>query len=179
MSGILKQYCSLQHWALLLSPVTSTAGYCFCFGSIPSFFLECLLFWLCQSLWLCGSQLTVDNFLKTWVYQTTLPISWETCMWVKKQQLELDIGQITAQIWEKRISRLYIVTLLISLLCRVHYAKYWTGWIINWNQELQEKYQQLQICRWYHSNGRKWRVTKEPLDKGEREEWKGWLQTQH
>ena len=34
------QYCDLQHWTLLLSPVTSTAGYCFCFGSIPSFFLE-------------------------------------------------------------------------------------------------------------------------------------------
>ena len=32
------QYCSLQHWTLLLSPVTSTAGYSFCFGSIPSFF---------------------------------------------------------------------------------------------------------------------------------------------
>ena len=29
------QYCSLQLWTLLLSPVTSTAGYCFCFGSIP------------------------------------------------------------------------------------------------------------------------------------------------
>ena len=28
------QYCSLQHWTLLLSPVTSTAGYCFCFVSI-------------------------------------------------------------------------------------------------------------------------------------------------
>ena len=34
------QYCSLQHWTLLLSPVTSTTGCCFCFGSIPSFFLE-------------------------------------------------------------------------------------------------------------------------------------------
>ena len=32
-----KQYCSLQHQTLLLSPVTSTAGYCFWFGSIPSF----------------------------------------------------------------------------------------------------------------------------------------------
>ena len=36
-------YCPLQHWTLLLSPVTSTAGYCFCFGSIPSFFLELFL----------------------------------------------------------------------------------------------------------------------------------------
>ena len=34
------QYCSLQHRTLLLSPVISTVGYCFCFGSIPSFFLE-------------------------------------------------------------------------------------------------------------------------------------------
>ena len=32
------QYCSLKHRSLLLSPVTSTAGYCFCFGSIHSFF---------------------------------------------------------------------------------------------------------------------------------------------
>ena len=39
------QYCSLQHWALLLSPVTSTTGYCLCFGSIPSFFLELFLHW--------------------------------------------------------------------------------------------------------------------------------------
>ena len=28
------------------------------------------------------------KFLKRWGYQTTLPVSWETCMWVKKQQLE-------------------------------------------------------------------------------------------
>ena len=37
--------CSLQHRTLLLSPVTSTTGYCFCFGSIPSFFLELFLHW--------------------------------------------------------------------------------------------------------------------------------------
>jgi len=39
------QYCSLQHRTLLPSPVTSIAGYCFCFGSIPSFFLELFLHW--------------------------------------------------------------------------------------------------------------------------------------
>ena len=37
------QYCSLQHWTLLLSPVTSTTGCCFCFGSVSSFFLELFL----------------------------------------------------------------------------------------------------------------------------------------
>jgi len=37
------QYWSLQHWTLLPSPVTSTPGHCFCFGSISSFFLELFL----------------------------------------------------------------------------------------------------------------------------------------
>ena len=37
------QYCSLQHWTLLPSPVTSTTGCCFCFGSVSSFFLELFL----------------------------------------------------------------------------------------------------------------------------------------
>ena len=37
------QYCSLQHWTLLPSQVTSTAGCCFCFGSVSPFFLEVFL----------------------------------------------------------------------------------------------------------------------------------------
>ena len=37
-----RQYCSLQHQTLLPSPVTTTGCY-FCFGSIPSFFLELFL----------------------------------------------------------------------------------------------------------------------------------------
>ena len=52
------------------------------------------------------------------------------------------------------------------------------GWNTNWSQDCQKKYK-LQICRWYHSNGRKWRGTEEPLDEGERGEWKSWLETQH
>ena len=34
------QYCSLQHLTLLSPPDASTAGYCFCFGSVSSFLLE-------------------------------------------------------------------------------------------------------------------------------------------
>ena len=45
------QYCSLQHRTLLLSPVTSTAGYCFSFGSIPSFFLDLFLHWSPVAYW--------------------------------------------------------------------------------------------------------------------------------
>jgi len=47
----LKQYCSLQHQTLLLSPVTSTTVYCFCFDSIPSFFLELFLRWSPVAYW--------------------------------------------------------------------------------------------------------------------------------
>ena len=35
------------------------------------------------------------KFLKRWEYQTTLPVSWETCMWVKKQQSEPNMKQQT------------------------------------------------------------------------------------
>ena len=35
--------CSLQHWALVPSLVTSTPGHCFYFGSVSSFFLELFL----------------------------------------------------------------------------------------------------------------------------------------
>ena len=48
---VLMQYCSLQHGTLLLSPVTSSTGYCFCFASIPSFFLELFLHWSPVAYW--------------------------------------------------------------------------------------------------------------------------------
>ena len=49
-----------------------------------------LLYWLCQNCTKnCG------KFFKRWEYQTTLPASWEICMQVKKQQLELDMEQQT------------------------------------------------------------------------------------
>ena len=51
------------------------------------------------------------KFLKKWEYQTTWPASWEICMQVKKQQLELDMEQQEQQ--ERSVSRLYVVTLLI------------------------------------------------------------------
>jgi len=53
------------------------------------------------------------------------------------------------------------------------------GWSSSWNQDCLEKYQQLLVCRWHHPYDIKWRRTKEPLDEGERREWKSWLKTQH
>ena len=119
------------------------------------------------------------KFLEKWEYQTTLPVSWETHMQVKEQQLEPDMEQPTVS----KLGKEYVE----AVYCHPAYLTYMQNtscempgwWSTSWNPEFQEKYQQPQICRWYHSNGRKWRGTKEPIDEGERGEWKSWLKTQH
>ena len=71
-----------------------------------------LLDWLCQSLWLWIT-INCGKFWKRWEYQTTRPASWEICMQVRKQQLELDMEKQTGSKLRKEYVRLYIVTLLI------------------------------------------------------------------
>ena len=41
----------------------------------------------------CVDHKNCGKFSKRWEYQTTWPSSWETCMQVRKQQLELDKEQ--------------------------------------------------------------------------------------
>ena len=53
-----------------------------------------LLYWLCQSLWLCGPQETMENSeregnVRPW------PASLGTCMQERKQELELDTEKQT------------------------------------------------------------------------------------
>ena len=43
----------------------------------------------------CGITINCGKFWKKWEYQTTWTASWETCMQVRKQQLELDMEQQT------------------------------------------------------------------------------------
>ena len=48
------------------------------------------------------------KFLKRWEYQTILLASWETCMQVKKQQVELDIGQqIDSRLGQEYVKAVY------------------------------------------------------------------------
>ena len=48
------------------------------------------------------------EFLKRWEYQTTLPASFETCMQVKKQQLEPDVEQWTcSQLRQEYVNAVY------------------------------------------------------------------------
>ena len=137
-----------------------------------------LLYWLCQSLWLCESQQT-GKFLKSWEYQSTWSASWVICMQVKKQQLELHMEQQTGS----KSGKEYVKTVYCHPACLTYMqctSCKMPGWRKhNWNQDCWEKYQWPQICRRHHPYGRKCRRTKEPLDESERGKWKSWLKTQH
>ena len=62
----------------------------------------------------CVDHINCGKFWKRWEYQTPWPAaSWETCMQVRKQQLELDMEQQTGPNRKRSTSRLYIVTLLV------------------------------------------------------------------
>ena len=55
-----------------------------------------LLYWLCQILVTVWITINCGKLWKRCEYQTTLPASWEICMQVKKQQLELHMEQLTS-----------------------------------------------------------------------------------
>ena len=118
------------------------------------------------------------NVLKRWENQITLPASWETCMQVKKQPLELDMEQQTGS----KSGKEYIK----AVHCYPAYLTYMqsTSWeTVGWMKHKLESRvlgeisitSDMQMTSPY---GRKWR-TKEPLDESERGEWKTWLKTQH
>ena len=81
------------------------------------------------------------KFLKRWEYQTTLPASWETCMQVKKQQLELDMEQWTGS----KSGKEYVK----AVYCHPAYLTYVQNTSLemlgcmkqSWNQDCREKYQ--------------------------------------
>ena len=93
------------------------------------------LYWLHQSLWLCGSQQTVKKFSKSWEYQTTLPASWEICMQVKKQQLELDMEQQTGSKLKKEyIEAVYCLPAYLTSMQGTS-CEMLAGWSTSWNQD--------------------------------------------
>ena len=67
------------------------------------------------------------KFFKRWDYQTTWPASWEICLQVKKQQLELDTGQQTGSKSEKEyIKAVYCRSAYLTYIS--HHVKCWAGW---------------------------------------------------
>ena len=59
------------------------------------------------------------KFWKRWEYQTTLPASWEICMQAKKQQLELDMEQLTGS----KLGKEYVK----AVYCHPAYLTYMQG----------------------------------------------------
>ena len=85
--------------------------------------------------------LSCVKFFKRWEYQTTLPASWEICMQVKKQQLELDMEQQTgSKLGKEYVKVVYChpvyLTYMQSISCEM------SGWMRHkLKSRLREKYQ--------------------------------------
>ena len=67
------------------------------------------------------------KFLKTWDYQTTLPAFCETCMQVRKQQLEPDMEQWTGSKLGKEYVKAVYCRLAYLTYMQVHHVKCWAG----------------------------------------------------
>ena len=104
------------------------------------------------------------KLLKRGEYQTILPVSWETCMWVKKQELELCMEQLIGSRLRKKYDRAVCCHPVCLIYTLSTLWKCMAGWVTSWNQDRWEKHQQPQIWGWCHSSGKKWRGTKELLD---------------
>ena len=119
------------------------------------------------------------KLFRRWEYQTTLPASWETCMQVKKKQLEPDMEQCTgSKLGKEYVKAIYChpayLTYMHSTSCEM------LGWI---KHKLKSRLlgeisitsdMQMTPPLW-----QKMKRTKEPLDESERGEWKIWLRTHH
>ena len=119
------QYCSLQHQTLLPSPVTSTTGCCFCFGSISSFFLELFLYWSPVAYW-APTNLGSSSF-------TVLSFAFSYCSWGSQGKNTEDVCHSLPQwttfcwnspLWHIHLGLLYTAWLAVSL----SYTKLWSMW---------------------------------------------------
>ena len=68
----------------------------------------------------CADHNKLWKILKRWEYQTTWPTSWEICIQLKKQQLELDMEQQTGSKLEKGVRHSCILSSCLFNL----YAEY-------------------------------------------------------
>ena len=93
-------------------------------------------------------------------------------MQVEKQQLQPDLKQLTGLKLEEYLKAVYChlayLTYMQSISCEM----------LDWmTHKLESRNINLRYAKWYHSNGRKQRRTKEPPHEGERGEWKKQFKT--
>ena len=127
----------------------------------------------------CVDHTNYGKFFKRWEYQTTWPASWEICMQIKKQQLELDMEQQTdSKLGKEYVKAVYCHPACLTSMQRISWET------LGWKKHKLESRLPGEISitsdmQMIFSYGRKWRRTKEPLDESERGEWQSWLKTQH
>ena len=84
--------------------------------------------------------LTIPKPLTVWFtinyeYQTTWPASWETCMQVRKQQLELDMEQQTgSKSGKEYVKAVYCHPAYLTYMQRTSWES-WAGRSTSWNQD--------------------------------------------
>ena len=90
-----------------------------------------LLYWLCQSLWLCGSQQTVESSSRD---GNTRPLDLLPEKSIKKLHIELDMEQQNdSKLGEGYIKAVYCHS--VYLVCRVHHVKFQAEWSTGLNQD--------------------------------------------
>ena len=108
-----------------------------------------------------------------------LPVFWETCMQVKKQQLGPYIEELTGlKLQKEYFKAVYCHSTYLTSMQRISCE------MLCWmNHKLKSRFpgeiSTHTDMEKNHSNGRKWRGTEEPLEEGEKGKWKSCLETQH
>ena len=118
------------------------------------------------------------KFLKRWEYQTTWPVSWATCMQVKKQQLELDMEQRTgSKLGMEYIKAIYHHLAYLTLMQNASYKM-----LDRMKHKLESRFpgeisitSDMQMIPPLRQKVNNWRASWWKW-KGE---WKIWLKTQH
>ena len=100
-------------------------------------------------------------------------------MQVRKQQLELDMEQRLVSNRKRSTSRLYIVTCLFNLYAEYIMSNAGLVELLTGINQMPGEISITSDMQMTSHYWQKWRGTKEPLDEGERGEWKSWLKTQH
>ena len=101
--------------------------------------------WLVQN---CERRMTRQNplsvvdhnklwkFLKSWEYQTTLHVSWETCMQIKKQQLDPDMKRLTrSKLGKEYMKTVYCYPAYLTYMQSILYKM--LGWM---NHKLESRF---------------------------------------
>ena len=129
--------------------------------SVSFILLKPLIVWVPTN---CGKFLK-----KRQEYQTTLSVSWKTRMWVTKQQNQTWNNWLV-QNWARNTTKLYHHAYLTYMQSTSHEIPGWMDHKLE--SRLPGEISTTSNVAKYHSTGRKWRGTNEPLDEAERGERK-------